>query len=154
MIKSGLIYECPAGPDEPTWRDAEGDDRQTLRITETGLKVVGVIPLNQEGATGTARAHLIEPHGDNDPSATGNASVLAEHGDDSGSRKVSKQATVIDLLKRPEGSTVDEIMAATGWQAHSVRSAISGTVKRKLGFTVTSQKVEGHGRVYRIASDE
>jgi hypothetical protein len=43
-------------------------------------------------------------------------------------------------------------MAATGWQAHSVRGALSGTVKKKLGFVVTAAVVDGRGQVYRIAS--
>ncbi len=44
-------------------------------------------------------------------------------------------------------------MEATSWQAHSIRGAISGTLKKKLGLAVTSDVVEGRGRVYRIAAD-
>jgi hypothetical protein len=62
----------------------------------------------------------------------------------------SKQDQVIALLQRPTGATIDEIVAATDWQPHTVRGAISGTLKKKLGLTVTSDKEE-RGRVYRIS---
>ncbi len=65
--------------------------------------------------------------------------------------KTSKQNVVIALLRRPEGATTEQIMETTGWQAHSVRGFISGTVKKKLGLTVMGQKTEA-GLVYRIAA--
>ncbi len=58
---------------------------------------------------------------------------------------------MIDLLKRKKGATIEEIVAATGWQPHSVRGAISGTLKKKLGLAVTSERVGDGSRVYRIA---
>jgi len=66
-------------------------------------------------------------------------------------RAGSKQAQVIDLFRRAEGATVAEVIAATGWQPHTVRGIVSGTLKKKLGLTVTSAKEE-RGRVYRIAA--
>ena len=50
----------------------------------------------------------------------------------------------------PEGATIEEIMAATGWQSHTVRGAMAGALKKKLGLEVSSEKVEGRGRVYRL----
>ncbi len=67
-----------------------------------------------------------------------------------GSRPGTKQALLIDLLKRKTGATIDDLVKATGWQPHSVRGAISGTLKKKLGLTVTSEQIEKRGRVYRI----
>jgi hypothetical protein len=61
----------------------------------------------------------------------------------------SKQAAVIALLRRPEGITVAEIVAATGWQPHTVRGLFSGTLKKKLGLSLSSAQ-EDRGRVYRI----
>ena len=55
------------------------------------------------------------------------------------------------MLRAPEGATIEEIVAATGWQPHTVRGALAGALKKKLGLEVTSEKVEGRGRVYRIA---
>ena len=66
-------------------------------------------------------------------------------------RAGTKQTLLIDLLRRDQGATIDEAVAATGWQPHSVRGAISGSLKKKLGLAVASEKVEGRGRVYRIA---
>jgi hypothetical protein len=62
----------------------------------------------------------------------------------------TKQQIIIDLLRRPEGAGIEEITAATGWQSHTVRGAMSGALKKKLGLEITSKKVEGLGRVYRI----
>ena len=63
----------------------------------------------------------------------------------------SKQAKLIEMLKRPEGASIEEIVAAFDWQAHTVRGAIAGALKKKLGLDVTSERIEGRGRVYRIA---
>jgi Protein of unknown function (DUF3489) len=62
----------------------------------------------------------------------------------------SKQAEVIALLRRPEGVTVDEVRAATGWQPHTVRGVFSGALKKKLGLAIVASQEE-RGRVYRIA---
>jgi hypothetical protein len=53
------------------------------------------------------------------------------------------------MLKRPEGVTIDEIVASTGWQPHT-RVAIAGALKKRLGLKVTSEKVEGRGQAYRL----
>lgn len=63
----------------------------------------------------------------------------------------SKLATVVQMLKRPSGTTINDLSAATGWQTHSVRGLLSGTIKKKLGLKLTSEKVEGV-RSYRIGS--
>ena len=62
----------------------------------------------------------------------------------------SKQAILITLMRRAEGATLDDLISATGWQRHSVRGAISGALKKRLGFIIAS-RVEERGRVYRIA---
>ena len=59
---------------------------------------------------------------------------------------------MIEMLRRPEGATIAQIVAATGWLAHTVRGAFAGALKKKLGLTVTSEKPEGGERVYHIAS--
>jgi len=63
----------------------------------------------------------------------------------------TKQALVVGLLRRPEGASIAELVKATSWQNHSIRGAISFTLKKKLGLNVTSQRDETRGRVYRIA---
>ena len=66
-------------------------------------------------------------------------------------RENSKQATVIQMLQRPEGATVQQICQTTGWQAHTVRGTFAGAFKKKLGLTIVSDKAQGGERVYRIA---
>ena len=65
-------------------------------------------------------------------------------------RENSKQATVIQMLQRPEGATISQICAATGWQAHTVRGTFAGAFKKKLGLNLASEKSEGGERIYRI----
>ena len=75
-------------------------------------------------------------------------------------RPGTKQALLIDLLRRPEGATVAQIAKRTGWQNHTIRGAISGALKKKLGLTVEATRVhnvgpnkpgaEGSTTVYRI----
>lgn len=66
-------------------------------------------------------------------------------------RPGSKLANVMDLLESEAGATIAEIMIATGWQQHTVRGVLAGSITRKLGRALTSEKIEGRGRVYRIA---
>ena len=67
-----------------------------------------------------------------------------------GSREGSKTATVLELMKRDGGVTAKELMSVTGWQAHSVRGFISGTLGKKMGLTVVSTKGENGERTYTI----
>ena len=66
-------------------------------------------------------------------------------------RENSKQATVIAMLKHPDGTTVQQVMAATGWLAHTVRGTFAGALKKKLGLIIVSDKSSGGERTYRIA---
>jgi len=70
------------------------------------------------------------------------AETSARHG--------SKTAKILDLLKRPGGATAKELLKVTGWQAHSLRGFVSGTLRKKMGLTVTSVKGEDGGRSYSV----
>ncbi len=65
-------------------------------------------------------------------------------------REGTKQTALIAMLRAPDGATIEEIIAATGWRANVVRGAMSGALGKKLGLTVTSAKEDDRGRVYRI----
>ena len=66
-------------------------------------------------------------------------------------RDNTKLATVIEMLRRKEGATLEQLVKATGWQAHSVRGAMSGALKKKLGLTISSTKTDGV-RIYRVTA--
>jgi hypothetical protein len=70
----------------------------------------------------------------------------------SGPREISKTAQLIEMLKRPKGATLEEVMAKFGWQIHTTRAIMSagGSLTKKHGLTVISEKV-GDSRTYRIA---
>ena len=65
-------------------------------------------------------------------------------------REGTKQAALIAMLRAPGGATIAEMVAVTGWQPHTVRGAMAGALKNKLGLEVVSAKVEGRGRVYSL----
>jgi hypothetical protein len=64
--------------------------------------------------------------------------------------RVSKQERVLTLLSQPEGASIAEMIQATNWQQHGVRGFLAGTVKKKLGFPLTSSKPNDGARRYRI----
>jgi hypothetical protein len=66
------------------------------------------------------------------------------------SERLTKQERVLTLLSQSEGASIEEMMQATDWQQHSVRGFLAGTVKKKLGFPLTSAKPNGGVRRYRI----
>lgn len=83
--------------------------------------------------------------------ALGKSEVLAKDTASTPSpASTSKIDTVINLLRAKGGASIDQVIKATGWQAHSVRGAISGHLKKKLGLNVLSEKIDGT-RLYRIA---
>jgi hypothetical protein len=79
-------------------------------------------------------------------------------------RAGTKQALMIELLRRPEGATVEQIVTATGWQKHTIRGAISGALKKKLGLTIEATRTrevgpnntgaKGSSTVYRIVGTD
>ena len=60
-----------------------------------------------------------------------------------------KISTLLALMRRPGGASIADLTKGVGWQAHSVRGAISGAIKKKLGITVASERIGGV-RLYRI----
>ena len=66
-----------------------------------------------------------------------------------GASGTSKQDRVIAMLQRPNGASIDDLMAATGWQRHSVRGVLSGVVRKKRGLKITTVR-EGKQLLYRV----
>lgn len=125
LIKNGLLDEVERRNGDPVWRTTGDGHGVTLVITDAGLAAIGVGPAK-------AKAHQ-EP-------------AEKKH------RDGTKQAALIDMLRRKTGATIEEISAATGWQKHTVRGAMAGALKKKLGLQIASAKEDGRGRVYRISA--
>ncbi|WP_423206977.1 DUF3489 domain-containing protein [Paracoccus yeei] len=126
MLAKGFLEEVEADirKGEPVWRGTGDGHGVTLVVTDAGLAAIGIEP---------------------------DASAAPEPAPKTRTpREGTKQATLIAMLRAPDGATIEEIMAATGWQSHTVRGAMAGTLKKKLGLEVTSEKVEERGRVYRV----
>ena len=74
----------------------------------------------------------------------------AKKGRKPGTRPKTKKQTCIDMLKRPKGASLAELQMATGWQPHSVRGFLSGTVRKLEGITLATNAEDGGERRYRI----
>jgi hypothetical protein len=70
----------------------------------------------------------------------------------SAAKPKTKLARLETLLRRPDGATIEQISKSLDWQAHSVRGAMSGALKKKQGLTIASEKADGGRRVYRITA--
>ena len=126
MLAKGFLEEVEANmhKGEPVWRETGDGHGVTLVATDAGLAAIGIEP---------------------------DASAAPEPAPKTRTpREGTKQATLIAMLRAPDGATIDEIMAATSWQSHTVRGAMAGALKKKLGLEVISEKVENRGRVYKL----
>jgi hypothetical protein len=146
LLKRDLIEEVVAEDETTVWRHDEERGPITLRATDLGLAALG----DDAPTAPTGR-------NDADGDQKGPASETDAHAAPAGARRRvradTKQAVVIDMLRRPEGATIAELVAATGWQPHTVRGAFAGALKKKLGLTITSEKEDERGRVYRTEPD-
>ena len=154
LRKKGLLEERPAARNSESWRETGNGRRMTLVITDAGLQAVDGGPdggTHKKSAAKKRQEKKPQPKKRRGRAAQKPAAAKSKGKQSPPAvRQGTKQALMIDLLKRKDGASIDDIVKATGWQAHSVRGAISGTLKKKLGLTVTSEPVEKRGRVYRI----
>ncbi len=149
LRKKGLLEERPAAPDTEAWRETEDGLRMMLVITEAGLRAIDSGPDGQTDKKPAAKKRQAKKR--RGGAAQKPAAAKSKNGQSPPAvRQGTKQALLIDLLKRKKGATIEDAVKATGWQPHSVRGVISGVLKKRLGLTVTSEAVDGRGRVYRI----
>jgi hypothetical protein len=166
-----------------------GDEPPPLRISRAGLEAIGVETEDEPTSTAVPVADAAHgvPDAQNGGAAGKEPQPPAEPGQAvqalaGGKRKAraakpakagkaapadtptpragTKQALMIEMLRRPEGATVEQIAKATGWQHHTIRGAISGALKKKLGLTVEATRTrevgpnkvgaKGSSTVYRI----
>jgi DNA-binding MarR family transcriptional regulator len=126
------------------WRNDADGRAILLHITDAGLAAIGI---EAEGADSAPTGDTEAPSADAAPQTTGEADPAPKARTP---RTGTKQATLIAMLRRPEGATITQIVEATGWQPHTVRGAFAGALKKKLGLEVTSEKVDGGDRIYRL----
>jgi hypothetical protein len=146
LLKKGLIREVQAKREDTVWREDKKRGRLTLRTAPAAFEALGIdqgeVPAESDG---DAEAAAEGRTGSRRKRQAGKSKEKSGR-----ARANSKQARLIEMLKRPEGATVDEIVKKFDWQAHTVRGAFAGALKKKFGLKVESERVEGRGRVYRI----
>ena len=130
LLKRGLIDEVPATDHTIVWRHGEDAGPLTLRATPLAYSTLGI----------TDNSDRTQPATEAAPQPV--------------RRRGTKQEALIAMLSAEGGATIDEIVAALEWQPHTARGAMSGALKKKLGLTITSEKVEGRGRVYRTTTPD
>jgi hypothetical protein len=142
MIEHGWLQEVDANlrRGEPLWRETGDGHGTTLVMTDAGLLAIGIEPVVASAVTAFCKT---QPEADPQSTAADTPKPV-------NIRAGTKQAQIIALLQRLEGAAITEIVAETGWMAHSVRGMISGALKKKLGLPIASEKVDGRGTVYRL----
>ena len=130
LLKRGLIEEIPATDLYTVYRHDEERGPVTLRATPLAYSTLGI-----SDAPDAQGEDQLEPEAAPQPVRR---------------RSGTKQEALIAMLRAEGGATIDEIVAALEWRPHTIRGAMSGALKKKLGLTITSEKVEARGRVYTI----
>ena len=167
MLKNGLLAEC-AAPREClglAWREDADGARVALRITDAGLRAIGVAPGEGGGAAAGSRpdestdAPEVEAPETGQPSAADRAPSPPRPAPRK-PREGTKREVVLTMLRRPGGATVAQIAGATGWAPHTVRGFFAGLKKRGVEVAVLERvrqlgpdKTGGKGgyTVYRVA---
>jgi Protein of unknown function (DUF3489) len=142
--------------------DDEADDDATEGATPAAADSAADAPARASKSNGAAKRAKTKPAKGKGKKATKTAPATGEPSAKPTPRAGTKQAQMIEMLKRPEGATVEQIAAATGWQHHTIRGAISGALKKKLGLTVEATRTrevgpnkagaKGSTTVYRIVA--
>ena len=150
LLARGYLEEIPGRADDRMWRFADDGSPLTLRATSLARTELGIEPVTTPDAAPDEVARETAM-----PSATDGTDKSTEEPDSPALPTIklrvgTKQATLISMLKSPEGATIAEIAAITSWMPHTVRGALAGALKKKLGLDVTSAKEGERGRLYRI----
>ncbi len=146
MLAKGFLEEVDADPrrGEPLWRETCDGHGTTLVATDAGLAAIGIEPDNANAASEGADEAPSDSPAANTPTKTDTVPKARKP------REGTKQEALIAMLRAPEGATIEEIAVTLAWAPHTIRGALSGTLKSKLGLTIASDKVAGRGRVYTI----
>ena len=137
LRKTGLLEEWPAARKDVAWRESDDGRRLALFVTDAGWRALGAEPDR------AAKFRSVRSKVQSKPRRRQAGRVPAAPKPQTGAslaaaRPGTKQSLLIDLLSRKTGATIAEAVAATGWQPHSIRGAISGALKKKLGLAIAS----------------
>jgi hypothetical protein len=149
LLDKGLIKEVRAKRDDTVWRHDEERGRMTLVVTKAAFAALGIDRGDEDEDTEADAADPAPTDVEAEPKQRPKAPTTKESKAPR-TRDGSKQAQLIAMLRRSKGATINEIVEALGWQPHTVRGAIAGALKKKLGLQITSEKDEKRGRLYRI----
>ena len=166
LLNEKLLQELRAKDDMPVWRRGDDNRPYSLRITKTGLKAIEVEDVAE--ASDNIAAATLEEVAVPDVSTAAKSSERPSRAKRSGAKTAavsaravkassdrtkpdSKQDRIVALLRRPEGANLDVLVKETGWQKHSVRGFLAGTVRKKLKLPLLSEKIDGV-RIYRIGT--
>lgn len=130
LLKHGLIEEISATDLNTVYRHDEQRGPVTLRATPLAYSTLGITDPTDTHDEGLSEPEAIPQ------------SVRRRSG--------TKQEALIAMLRAPDGATIEEIGAALQWAPHTIRGAMAGALKKRLGLEVTSEKVEARGRVYNL----
>ena len=131
------------------------------RLADIWNSIPGVEPVKKFEKRGIALGRVwkaiqklepdVAPHAPDVASKKGNRGKKATtQAKPATARDGSKKGQVLELLKQKGGATLEAIMKATGWQAHTVRGFVSGTLGKKMGLQVVSAKGENGERTYTL----
>lgn len=144
LVEKGLLKEVKANRKlgDPVWRESDEGRGLTLIITDAGLEAIGIeIPTTKPQKAQSSPKSKVD---------ASTEETTAAPPKERKTREGTKQALVIEMLRRPEGATIPEIVEVTGWASHTTRGFFAGALKKKLSLTLDSQKDEIRGRVYRL----
>jgi hypothetical protein len=166
LVNKGLVREIRAKADAPVWHEND-DGRFALKITKAGREAIGVedeeneapspaIPAASKSNKGATKAAAAKGTTKAPAARTQAMARRKAGGGDEGSsgqlRAGSKQAVIVDLMVRPKGATLDELIAATDWLPHTTRAALTGL--RKRGYAIERTRGEDKITRYRATQPE
>jgi hypothetical protein len=151
LLARQLIEECPAKPEDAVWRTDEQQRHLTLRVSTSGLEAVGA-QYNADAATAAAEPTTAPAKARHSkPRDIKTRAAKASKISPTRQKQATKAERILALLRRPQGATIADLTKSTGWQAHSIRGFMSGTLKNKMKLKLKSERPEGKERRYRVA---
>ena len=160
LLKRSLVEEVEVPLNAPTWRIGDADQPLGLVIAAAGFDAIGLsemagdTPASAKKETHPTRSKRRgeDVHKSKATEKPMSRRPKAQEGKPAGQK--TKAGALLTLLRRKSGATLPQLVEATGWQPHSVRGFLSGTVKTRMGLALTSEKPNGSERRYRVQGDK